>query len=101
MRLKKYILLGIGVMVGAGLLIASTGCGKKGQTTTNDVISEEKAKLIMLEKVPGATIVEFSYDKDGREIKYEGTLVKDNYEYEIDINASNGDILKYEQDYDD
>lgn len=98
MRLKKYILLGIGVMVGAGLLIASTGCGKKGQTTTNDVISEEKAKLIMLEKVPGATIVEFSYDKDGREIKYEGTLVKDNYEYEIDVNAKTGEIIQFEQE---
>ena len=65
---------------------------------TSNLITEEKARTIMLDKVPGATITEFSYDKDDSVPKYEGTLVKDNYEYEIDVNAKTGEVTKFEKE---
>ena len=52
----------------------------------------------MLKKVPGATIIEFSYDGDDATPKYDGKLIKDNCEYEIDVNAKTGAIIKFEQE---
>ena len=46
-------------------------------------------------------LVKCELDHDDNMMVYEIEVKNGNYEYEIDINASNGDILKYEQDYDD
>ncbi len=73
-------------------------------TDTSSYIGVERAKEIALEKVPGATVVEIELDidDDGREAaKYEGELRKDGYEYEFEIDATSGRILKWEQDRDD
>lgn len=40
----------------------------------NSIISIEKAKSIMLDKVPGGKIVKFEYDEDDKE--YEGEIIK-------------------------
>lgn len=72
--------------------------------SSGNYIGIERAKEIALEKVPGATVVEIELDidDDGREAaKYEGELRKDGYEYEFEIDASSGKILKWEQDRDD
>ncbi|MBE7033457.1 MAG: hypothetical protein E7406_04430 [Ruminococcaceae bacterium] len=62
-------------------------------------ITEEKVKEIALSKVPGATaenIREFKKEfDDGRE-KYEGKIVYDKTEYEFEIDAKTGEILKWE-----
>ncbi|HBG5343137.1 TPA: cell wall-binding protein Cwp21 [Clostridioides difficile] len=68
-------------------------------SNTNDntsIISAEKAKSIMLDKVPGGKIVKFEYDEDDKE--YEGEIIKGKTEYEITINAITGKILKFEID---
>ncbi|MCC0656092.1 cell wall-binding repeat-containing protein [Clostridioides sp. ES-S-0123-01] len=62
----------------------------------NSIISIEKAKSIMLNKVPGGKIVKFEYDKDDKE--YEGEIIKGNNEYDITISAITGKILEYEVD---
>lgn len=72
--------------------------------SSGNYIGIERAKEIALEKVPGATVVEIELDidDDGRDpAKYEGELRKDGYEYEFEIDASSGKILKWEQDRDD
>lgn len=71
------------------------------QTTTNNIISNEEAQNIALNKTGGGYLVKCELDHDDNMMVYEIEVKNGNYEYEIDINASNGDILKYEQDYDD
>lgn len=61
-------------------------------------ISVEKAKQIMLNKVPGALFVSFKYDKEDNE--YEGELRKGNTEYDITVSAVDGRITDYDVDYD-
>lgn len=62
-------------------------------------ITEEKVKEIAISKVLGATaenIREFKKEfDDGRE-KYEGKIVYDKTEYEFEIDAKTGEILKWE-----
>lgn len=98
MKLKKCITLGIGMIAGISLLLTGIGCGTRSTSNSTDIITEEKAKSIMLEKVPEATIVKFSYEKDDITPKYEGTLIKDNYEYDIEINAKTGEITQFEEE---
>lgn len=62
----------------------------------NAIISIEKAKSIMLNKVPDGKIVKFEYDEDDKE--YEGEIIKGNNEYDITISAITGKILEYEVD---
>ena len=62
------------------------------------IITAQKAKDIMLGKVPGSTILEFSYDGDDRVPKYDGTVINGNYEYEIDVDAKTGAIIRFEQE---
>ncbi|MGO1044803.1 cell wall-binding repeat-containing protein [Clostridioides difficile] len=62
----------------------------------NSIISIEKAKSIMLDKVSGGKIVKFEYDEDDKE--YEGEIIKGNNEYDITISAITGKILEYEVD---
>lgn len=62
----------------------------------NSIISIEKAKSIMLNKVPDGKIVKFKYDEDDKE--YEGEIIKGSNEYDITISAITGKILEYEVD---
>lgn len=71
------------------------------QTTTNNIISNEEAQNIALNKTGGGYLVKCELDHDDNMMVYEIEVKNGNYEYDIDINASNGEILKYEQDYDD
>ena len=73
----------------------------KPTTAPSTAISMDDARALVLEKVPGATIVKIEQDyDDGRKI-YEGEAYKDGYEYEFEINASTGKFIKWEQDWDD
>lgn len=73
--------------------------------TTNspegDLISEQEAKKIALDKVPGADqshLVKFKVDRDGGRIKYEGKIVFESKEYEFDIDALTGEVLDWDQE---
>lgn len=52
----------------------------------------------MLNKVPGAKITKFEFDSDGKIKKYDGTLIKDNIEYEIDVDSTTGKSIKFEKE---
>lgn len=67
----------------------------------NGYIGIEKAKQIALSKVPGGTVVKVKLDKDDGIAVYEVEIIKGYYEYEIEIDARTGEILKIEKDYDD
>lgn len=69
--------------------------------STKKKISKKKAKKIALKKVPGATIVKCQLDYDDGQWKYEIDLYKGDYEYDIEINAYSGSIIKYDKDYND
>ena len=98
MKLKQYLTLGIGMVAGFGLSLAGLSHASKNESNHSNLITSDKAKTIMTNKVPGATILEFSYDGDDRIPKYDGTLIKDNYEYEIDVNAKTGEVIKFEKE---
>lgn len=62
-------------------------------------ISEEAAKNIALERVPGASysnIYKFKLELDDTRWEYEGKIIYDSYEYEFEIDANTGNILKWE-----
>lgn len=65
------------------------------------MIGYEKAKQIAFNKVPGAQLKKLELDRDDGVSIYEGELWKDGVEYEFEINAVTGDILKREADWDD
>jgi len=64
-------------------------------------ISKDKAKQIMLNKVGGGKIVEFSSDYDDGILIYEGKVISGNYEYEIEVHGNTGKVIKFEKDYRD
>lgn len=68
---------------------------------SGDVISRDKARAIALAKVPGATAdhikkLELDWD-DGKQI-YEVEIIYNGTEYEMDIDAVSGAILKFESE---
>ena len=71
-------------------------------TSSGSVISREKAQQIAQNKAgSGATVVKCQLDwDDGRQV-YELELRNGRMEYECDIDAKSGSILKWEADYDD
>ena len=98
MKLKQYLTLGIGVAVGFGVSVVGVSYASKNITRSVKLITSEQAKSIMLNKVPGANFIEFSYDGDDMKPKYDGTLIKGDNEYEIDVDAKTGQITKCEKE---
>lgn len=72
-----------------------------GGTGTAELIGEEAAKSIAQEKAPGAVFVEFELDYDDGRAVYEGEMRNGNIEYEFEIDAASGAVLKWEEDLDD
>ncbi|MEY8336412.1 PepSY domain-containing protein [Lachnospiraceae bacterium 62-35] len=63
-----------------------------------EMISEEQAKQMILEHIPGARtedIVMVLREDDGRK-EYKGRLMHDNMEYEFEIDASSGFLIEWE-----
>ena len=72
------------------------------QPSSPSFIGEEKARQIALDKVPGASFTKFELDIDDDDPpKYEGELKKDGMEYEFEIDAVTGALLKWEEERDD
>lgn len=65
------------------------------------LIGLDKAREIALAKAPGATVVKCELDEDDGRLQYEGELAKGGWEYEFEIDAKTGRILKWEEEYDD
>lgn len=67
-------------------------------------IGEAKAKSLALSHVGLAESAIYGYscslDRDGNVVKYEVDFKSGSYEYEVDIDAVSGKVLKYEKDWD-
>ena len=98
MNAKQYLTLGLGIVAGFGISVVGVSYASQNLVSNVKQVTPEVAKSIMLNKVPGANILEFSYDGDDKTPKYDGTLIKDNYEYEVDVNAKTGQIIKFEKE---
>lgn len=61
-------------------------------------ISYERAKEIALAKVGGGTVTEIELDRKNGQLVYEVEVKYNGMEYEIDVNAATGEILKYKID---
>ena len=69
------------------------------QNPTSTIITEDAAKKIALEQVPGAAeehIREFDRDYDDGRLKYEVEIFFEDKEYDFDIDAKDGTILERE-----
>ena len=78
----------------------SSNAGNSGNASgSNGLISAEKAKSIVLAKIPGATIVKINLEKDDGIYIFEGEARLGNYEYDFEINASSGVIIDWDKDH--
>ncbi|MGM9530822.1 PepSY domain-containing protein [Intestinibacter sp.] len=107
MKIKRNIAIGLGAIMIAGISIAgvshiSANAQDKVMTNTTTqqqaTITEAEAKELIAEKVPGAEIINFNLEKDDGVLQYDATLVKDNMEYDIDVDANTGKILSFEKE---
>lgn len=77
---------------------SNTSSGSGGSTSNSDLISLEKAKSIVLAKIPGASIVKIKLEKDDGRYVYEGEATLNGYEYDFEINASSGVIIDWDKE---
>ena len=80
---------------------AQNAAGTQNTTGQTASITETDARALALEQVPGATdenIVKFAQDYDDGRTVYEIEIIYNRAEYDIEIDASTGTILKMEQD---
>lgn len=64
-------------------------------------ITEEAAKKLALDRVPGASdgdIREFKTDREDGRVEYEGKIIYDGMEYEFEIGADSGAFIDWEQE---
>ena len=81
----------------------SGGTSQSGGSSTSKLISADKAKSIVLAKIGNnnAFIKELELDRDDGIYQYEGEAYYNGYEYDFEINASSGVIIKWEVDRED
>lgn len=75
-----------------------TGVVDNSTTATEDILSLEAVVDIYMGEYPNAQIQKVDYDKDSGDWTYEITGVSENREYEVEINAVSGDIIKVDED---
>ena len=82
---------------------SSAGSTQSGGSSTSQLISADKAKSIVLAKIGNnsAFIKELELDRDDGIYQYEGEAYYNGYEYDFEINASSGVIIKWEVDRED
>lgn len=74
---------------------------KSGTPAASGTITREKAQEIALAKVPGAKaehIVKLDLDRDDGRMIYEVEIIYNNKEYDLEISAADGKILKFESE---
>lgn len=80
----------------------NSGAGNAGnaRNTVNVQISLDQARQIALDRVPGATDQNISIhlDYDDGWYLYEGDILYNRMEYEFEIDANTGEVLKWEQE---
>ncbi|RAZ79459.1 PepSY domain-containing protein [Planococcus halotolerans] len=71
------------------------------QAAPEDLIAAEEAFEIALQQSNGGTIVELDLDDDDSVKHYDVEVVNGDKEFELEINAEDGEVLKFEQDEND
>ena len=74
---------------------------KKQWSESNVKISMEEAKLIAMEKAEHGDITELELECNHGRMVYEGELRDGRLEVEFEIDASDGTILEWNQEFDD
>ena len=71
-----------------------------GQTSSGAQISMEEAMRIALDRVPGATEqnISIELERDDGWLIYEGDILYNRMEYEFEIDAQSGTMLKWEEE---
>lgn len=72
--------------------------GKLNHVDIAQLIGDKKAKEIAMNQVPQGTLVDFEYEGNKLIPIYEITIRDTQYEYEFEIDARTGEILKSEQE---
>lgn len=75
-----------------------TGVVENSTTATEDILSLEEVVDIYMGEYPNAQIQKVDFDKDFGDWTYEITGVSENREYDVEINAVSGDIIKADED---
>lgn len=78
----------------------TSGLTVTGQASDKAYIGLDKAAEIALAQIPGATLKEIEFDYDDGMV-YEAELLKDGYEYDIEIDAITGAVVKWDYERDD
>ncbi|QYE99419.1 PepSY domain-containing protein [Paraclostridium sordellii] len=94
MKMNKALIIGLGLVIicGAGVSYSLAKDDK------SEYLTKEQAKSIVLEKVPDGKILEFAYNNEDNNPKYDSKVVKDNIKYEVDVDAETGDIVNFSQE---
>lgn len=71
------------------------------KSSSTKYIGVAKAKSIAKKKAPKATIVKVEFEKDDGIPVYEISMIEGIYEYDVEIHAKTGKILKFEKEIDD
>ena len=77
--------------------IHSANPGESTEPGQDAIISQEEASAIALEAAGGGSVVKIKLDTDDGVKVYEVDVINGNFEYEIEILASTGDVLKTEK----
>lgn len=79
---------------------SSTGQASGSTAGANVAVTLEEAQNIALERVPGATAehISIELDEDDGWYIYEGDILYNRMEYEFEIDANTGNILKWEEE---
>lgn len=72
--------------------------GIAGNTEGQKMLTEEEATNIVTQEVPGGEIVKVEQDFDDPVPHYDFKILKDNMEYEIEVNAYDGSIREMEEE---
>lgn len=105
-KILSMVLLGIMVLGVSG--IANAGkknkyYGTGASTRNNSYIGVNKAIAIALKKVPGANqshVYDVHLDRENGRMVYEGEIYYNGWEYEFDIDAVTGEIVKWKVERD-
>lgn len=104
-KILNIMLLGILVfgITGTANAAKKQGRNKSVKTVTGNYIGINKAKSIALKRVPGANsshVTKIELDREHGRMVYEGEIYYKGLEYDFDIDAVTGEVLKWHVDRD-
>lgn len=70
-------------------------------TNTQATITAEQAQQKAMDRVGGGYLVKCELDHDDGVLKYEIEIKNGNKEYDVDVDANKGEIIKFDEEYDD